>query len=222
MPDLGALPGRPTSGRRPRRRLRAALHRHPTAFWALAACGAGAAWWVTHTATEQLAVGARADGALVEVVVTTRPVQPGDPIDADDVRVALLPRELVPADALTQLPIDATAREPLVAGEALVATRVAPQGAVGVAAVLGPDQRAVAVALDGHHARLEVGQRVDVLATTGPTVSGDAGATRTVAQRARVLEVDDDGLTVAVEEVDAHDVATALATAVVTVVVTPD
>lgn len=217
---FGTLPGRAVLGRRPRRRWRTSLRRQPLAFWALAAAAALLAWWGTHQALDVAAGRAAAHGGLVEVVVAERDVAPGEPVD-DAVRLAAVPATLVPADALSAVPSGSVARERLLAGEAVASSRLAPQGSVGLAAELGPGERAVAVPTDGPHVPIRVGQRVDVLATVDPSLAGRVDPTSVVASAARVLAVDDDAITVAVDEASAHDLATALATAVVTVVVAP-
>jgi pilus assembly protein CpaB len=221
VPHFGTLPGRDALGRRPRRRLRVALRRQPIAFWTLAVVAVGATWWAAHTATDQLADGAQAYGTLVEVAVTTRDIAAGERIEPSDVRLAELPRDLVPDAALSRLEPGVTARESLVAGEAIVPSRLAPLGAEGLAASLGPEERAVAIPVDGHRPELLVGQRVDVLASSPPSSATARPDTRAIAEGAEVLDVDEGGITVAVSVDDAHDIATALSAAMITVVVTP-
>lgn len=220
MPRSGTLPGRADLGRRPRRRLRVVLRRQPVAFWAFVVLTAATAWWTTHAATARIEAGADAYGELVDVLVTTRDVPPGAPITVDDHRTVALPADLVPADAVSDLPADTTARDRLVAGEAIAASRLAPQGVVGTAARLSPGERAVAVPLDGHTLDLSEGQVVDVLATGDPTTAAGRPS-RVVAREARVVAVSETGITVAVDEDAALDIATALAATVVTVTLTP-
>jgi pilus assembly protein CpaB len=221
VPHFGTLPGRAALGRRPRRRLRVALRRQPIAFWTLAAVAVGATWWGTHVATDKLTAGAQAYGALVEVVVTTRDIAAGERIEPADIRLAELPRDLVPDGAISRLEPGATARDPLVAGEAIVPARLATLGAEGLAASLAPDERAVAIPIDGHRPELRIGQRVDVLASTPPSSTATRPDTRTIADNAEVVDVDEGGITVEVSVDEAHDIATALGAALITVVVTP-
>jgi hypothetical protein len=65
---------------------------------------------------------------------------------------------------------------------------------------------------------LEVGDRVDVLATFDPGVSGDGEPTFAVATGAVVVHVGDDAVTVAVRQAAAPRVAYALAAGTVTLV----
>ena len=221
MPTAGTLPGRSALGRRPRRRLRVHLRRQPVAFWLVVAVATSLTWWATDTATRRATSGAEAYGSLVEVVVTTVDVPAGAAVDATVTRSAALPRDLVPPGAMSQLPAGAIARQPLVAGEAVVDTRLAPHGAAGIAGSLALDERAIAIPLGPPGVAVEVEHRVDVLATTDPALGGGNDATVVVANGARVVAVDDEAVTVAVDDDDALTIATALASAVVTVVVGP-
>lgn len=221
MASFGPLPPRSHLAGRPRRRLTVALRRQPVAFWALTALAAGSAHLGVAAATTTLAEGAAAYGDLVPVVVATRDLAPGDPVTGDEVTIADLPAGLVPAGAVADVPTGATARSPIVAGEAIVATRLAPTGSIGIAATLDPDERAIAIPTDRHRAPLEVGQRVDVLATVDPGLTAGRSPTTAVALDARVVDVAEGGITVAVPALDADRIATAMASAVVTVVVAP-
>lgn len=150
----------------------------------------------------------RAWGDAVPVVVAVRDLAAGRVVGAGDVRVERWPDAVVPAAALGDPPVGATLLADVVAGEALVASRVAPGGLGRVAALVPPGWRAVAVPVSAGFGAvappLTVGDRVDVLA---PDL---------VAERAVVVAVDDDAVTVAVPAGDAPGVAEAAATAVVT------
>lgn len=215
------LPTRAALARRPRRRLVVALRRQPVLFWALAATAGLATYATVDSALARTTAGAAAYGDLVPVVVARQDLDPGQPVDAGTVEVRSLPADLVPADALRTIPDGRTVRTPVVAGEAVATTRISPDGSVGVAGQLSATERAVAVPTDHHRPPLAKGQRVDVLATTDPALTGGRGPTAVVASGARVLDVDDTGITVAVEAEDANRLATAMATSVVTVVVAP-
>jgi Flp pilus assembly protein CpaB len=121
-------------------------------------------------------------------------------------------------------------RHPVLAGEPLVAARLAPDGLTGAAALVPPGWRAVAVPLGPAGAPpLAVGDLVDVLAVmptaglpglgsdgagAGPDGTGPDGAAQEPAfvlvERAAVVDVTDDAVTVAVPEGDAPRVAWAL------------
>lgn len=221
MARTGPLPSRSTLARRPRRRLVVALRRQPVVFWTVTALAAGLTYLGVQAATARIDAGAEAYGDLVPVVVVARDLDAGTTLVDGDLRTAQLPAALVPDGSYTDAPVGRALRAPVVAGEALVDSRLAPDGSIGVAATLAPDERAIAVPTDHHRAPLEVGQRVDVLATVDPSLTGGREPTTAVAVGARVLDVDDAGITVAVGRDDADRVATALATAVVTVVVAP-
>jgi Flp pilus assembly protein CpaB len=102
----------------------------------------------------------------------------------------------------------------LVPGEVVVRSRLAPDGRRGAAALLPEGQRAIAVPGGAGRPPLRLGDRVDVLATLGD----DSGRTVVVVTGATVLDVDDqrDLVTIAVPPDDAPSVASAVATATVT------
>ncbi|WP_195210308.1 SAF domain-containing protein [Actinomarinicola tropica] len=215
------LPSRATLARRPRRRLVVALRRQPVVFWALAALAGIATYATVAGALQRATAGAEAYGDLVPVLVAREDLAAGATLDAGQVEVRRLPASLVPTDALASLPEGRSVRSPVLAGEAVAASRLAPDGAIGVAGQLAPTERAVAVPTDHHRPPLAVGQRVDVLATVDPTLATGRGPTTPVATSARVLVVEDAGITVAVGSDDAARLATAMATSVVTVVISP-
>lgn len=117
----------------------------------------------------------------VELLVAARDLPAGAVVAADDVRPLDLPRDAVPASALDD-PVGATLAAPLGSGEPVTALRV-----------IGPDLAAAApgtVALPvrlsdaGQAALLEVGDRIDLLAT-----DPQAATTVTVAADVMVLAV---------------------------------
>jgi Flp pilus assembly protein CpaB len=213
------LPSRHHIARRPRRRIAVILRRHPIVFWVLTSLAAGSTFLVVHTALDAAAEGAGAYGSLVPVAVARTDLAPGAVVGAADTEVAALPMSLVPDGALEVEPVGRVVRHPIVAGEAVVLQRLAPEGSVGVAALLAPGERAVAIPLPVHRAPLQVGQLVDVLATTDPGTALGRNPTSVVAEGAVVVAVDDAGITVAAEADDSVRIATALAHAVVSVAV---
>ena len=221
MGSIGPLPPRERLARRPRRTIAVTLRRQPILFWALTALGAAASYWAVSEALAVADRGAVAYGDLTLVVVAERTLEPGEVVGPDDVRVQEVPESLVPSGALTSVPTGRSVRATVVAGEAVVASRLAPDGAVGVAAALRPGERALAIPVERNRAPLQVGQSVDVLATVDPTLAAGRNPTTAVSEAARVLDVAEDVATIAVPLEDAERVATALATAVVTVAVRP-
>lgn len=217
-PRRRPLPSRRARARRPRHRLTTALRRQPLVFWVLTLAAAVSTFAVLHGALDTVTEGAETYGDLVPVVVARRPLGTGEVVAPDDVEVARLPARLVPSEALGRPPVGRTVRHPILAGEAVVGARLAPDGAVGVAALLLEGERAVALPLPAHRAPVEVGQVVDVLATVDPlTTGGHRAATSVVAAGATIIAVDENGVTVAAPADDAVRIATALSTAVVTV-----
>jgi Flp pilus assembly protein CpaB len=213
------LPSRRILAARPRRRLATRLRRQPLVFWCLAALAAISTYLVVQSALEATVEGAAVYGDLVEVAVATTNLAPGAVIEPGDVAVLPLPRSLVPQGATSDDLAGRSVRHPIVAGEAVVAQRLAPDGAVGVAAMLGPGERAVAIPLPSHRAPLEVGQLVDVLATVDPDSTRGRSPTSVVAEDAAVVAVDDGGVTVSAPADDAARIATALSYAVVSVAI---
>jgi Flp pilus assembly protein CpaB len=102
---------------------------------------------------------------------------------------------------------------PIVGGEVVSSTRIAPDGVDGLAALVPAGRRAVAVPTGGTGLRVDVGDRVDVLGTSdGATYGDDSSRSSTVlAAGAVVLAVGDAAVTVAVDRDDAPVLARALA-----------
>ena len=103
------------------------------------------------------------------VAVARRDLQPGDVVGDDAVRLREVAAASVAPAALDALPLGSVVRYPVVAGEAVVAARLAPDGLTGLAALVPAGQRAVALPV-GPAARppLRRGDRVDVLALVAP------------------------------------------------------
>lgn len=141
-------------------------------------------------------------GSLVAVPVVARRVAAGATLTDADVRTARLPAGAVPDAEPAAAPVGRTARVELVPGEVVLAVRL---GSRGLAALLPPGSRALAVPRAAGTPPLEQGQRVDLLA-----------AGRLIVAAAAVLAVDDSGTTVALPEPAAPAVAEAIAAGTVT------
>lgn len=213
------LPPRRILAARPRRRFVVALRRQPLLFWAFALITAASTYLVVQSALTATTEGAAAYGELVPVAVASSDLAPGTVISQADLQVVSLPEALVPAGATAMDVAGRSVRHPIVAGEAIVTQRLAPDGAVGVAAMLRADERAVTIPLPPHGMPVEVGQLVDVLATVDPESSRGRNPTSVVAAGAQVVAVDDQGVTVATNADDAATVATALSYAVVSIAI---
>lgn len=169
-------------------------------------------------------------GTTRPVAVARRALSPGDVVDGAAVEVRHLPEAVVPASALADLPLGATVRQPVVAGEALVPDRLAPQGLAGVAALVPPGHRAVAVPVGPVGAPpLAVGDLVDVVTVvpadggTGEEAPDEGGADEpaiALADAAPVVDVGEQAVTVAVPERAARRVAWAVANGTVVLALT--
>jgi Flp pilus assembly protein CpaB len=153
-------------------------------------------------------------GRTRPVVVATRDLAPGEAVGAGRVARRDLPVALVPPAALAAVPEGAVVRLPIVAGEPLVAARLAPVGLTGAAALVPAGRRAVAIPRGpAGTPPLAVGDQVDVVAVAGDEAGGAPGYT--LAERAPVVDVGREAVTVAVPRADAPRVAAALASGAV-------
>lgn len=159
-------------------------------------------------------------GRARPVAVATRDLAPGDVIDGSTIEIRRLPEAAVSPGALAEPPTGSVVRQPVLAGEALVAERLAPQGLTGVAALVPAGHRAVAVPLGPVAAPpLAVGDLVDVLAVVavaseeppdGPGGHRAAEPSFPLVEAALVVDVGEESISVAVPETDAARVAWAL------------
>lgn len=192
-------------------RLRRALF-HPTIRRLVIAALAAATIGLTVAALTAAEATRERWGSTRAVLVATHDLAPGDPLDQASVRVDALPRAMTPAGALAELPIATVALHPILAGEPVVRERLAPSGLEGAAALVGPGRRAVAVPRNPVAAPpLSLGDLVDVLVVLPPeTESGRDPPAFPVTERATVVDVADDAISVAVPEDDAPRVAWAV------------
>ena len=187
-------------------RLRQRLH--PIAYW-LAAIALLAATVSTVANLTDAAAAERARwGALRPVLVAGRDLRPGDRVRGAHVR--MVPAALVPRGALTH-ETGGTVVSWIGAGEVVLARRVTPAGLSATASRLPPGTRGVAVPVGQAPLPVEVGDLVDVVATL------DTSAV-TIATGAVVVAENDAAVTVAVDRDDAADVAFAVTSAEVTLV----
>ena len=206
------------------------LRRSPLPFWVLSlALAAGTGLTVARLVGEASARAARL-GGLVKVPVVARAVEAGDVVGAADVSVRSLPAGALPDGPVADGPAGKVAIVPLVPGEVVLASKLAPAGLRGVAALVPAGHRALAVPVDPDGLELRLGDRVDVLATfdvTGEAAPGDApppveegvlaeaatqpAPTFPVALAALVVGVGDESVTVAVGPDEVPRVAFALA-----------
>jgi Flp pilus assembly protein CpaB len=152
-------------------------------------------------------------GHLRPVLVATRDLAPGTVLAAGAVERRNLPAAAVAPGAAGEEALGRRLSAAVRTGEVVHGARVAPAGRSAVAALLPAGARGVAVPAGSGSLPLEVGDVVDVLATTGEDV---VPPTTTVSAGAVVLDVVDDAVTVAVPADEAARVAYAVATGVVT------
>jgi len=150
-------------------------------------------------------------GSVRRVLVAQRSIPAGHEVRAADVATAEMPAAFVPDARLATHAVGRTAIVPMAPGEVVLASKLAPSGLSGAAALLRRGERALAVPAGPGTPPLAIGDLVDVLATVTET-----GETTVAAARARVLRADDRAVTVAVRPQDAPGVAAALASATVT------
>lgn len=159
-------------------------------------------------------------GRTETVAVSTRPFEVGAELGADDVVWRALPLAAVPDDALTRGEDHPVAgrvvRDPIGANEVLTHARVGPDDVSGPTALVPAEHRAVAIPISLGVPPVEVGDRVDVVAT-GESFDGRVEGV-TLARRARVVAVDEEQVTVAVPTRAAPETVAALTTGAVTVV----
>jgi Flp pilus assembly protein CpaB len=145
-------------------------------------------------------------GDVQPVVVAVRALDPGDVLRGVEVR--LVPAALVPSGALRSVR-DATVVSSIAAGEIVLESRVTPGGLSAAAARLPTGTRGVAVPVGQAPLPVEIGDRVDVVASL------ESGAV-TIADDAVVVAVDEAAVTIAVDRDEAADVAFAVTSAAVT------
>ena len=158
-------------------------------------------------------------GATRPVAVATRDLSPGEVLDSGAVEVRDLPEGVIPDAAVATAPTGAVVRHPILAGEPLAPARLAPDGLSGTAALVAEGERAVAVPVGaGGAPPLAVGDLVDVVTVvaTGDAAVADGGAPAfTLVERAAVVHVAEQAVTVAVPERDASRLAWAVASSAV-------
>jgi Flp pilus assembly protein CpaB len=206
--------------RLPLRRWARRARRSPAVWWSAAAVTAALASVQVSALDGRAAARREAWGASTPVVVAARDLETGHVVGAGDTTVQRWPLAVVPAGALAQAPAGRVVTAAMLAGEAVVGQRLAPEGLSGVAALVPEHHRAIAVPSStagfGTDAPpLVSGDRVDVLATFD-VLDGDAPPTDAVAEGALVVDVGDGTVTVAVLEDDAPRVAFAVARGTVT------
>lgn len=199
----------------------AGLRRRPFAWWIAATVLAA----LTSTVIGGMVAAAEHEraryGETRAALVAVRDLPAGHVLAPGDTEVRHLPAVLLPEGTLRG-PVDgAPLTVPVLAGEPIPRAKVAPAGLGAVAALVPPGSRALAVPSGPADLRLARGDVVDVLATLDPALGGEAGQpTFPVARSALVIDVGEDGVTVAVSEHEAPRLAFVLTAGVVTLALT--
>ena len=145
------------------------------------------------------------------VVVARHRILTGDIVEADAITTESWPIALVPAGAVETSPVGRTAAATIETGEAVIASRLAPHGLHGVAALVPPGWRALGVPVGPTVVALSVGDHVDLIAGFDvASATGGQAPAFIVADSAVVVAVDAERVTVAVREHDAERVAFAI------------
>lgn len=201
------------------------LRRHPALFWVLA----GGLSLFTGIFVLQLVGQAESQasrfGGMRQVLVATRRIERGSPLNSTNSEVRSVPKVFVPAGVLNSPSDGVIVTDDLEVGEFIVTTRLAQGDLSPTASLIPPGKRAIAIPTEGTALPLALSDRVDVLATMVPSdlaahssASSPSAPTFPIARDAVVIANDDDGATVAVSEDEAARIAYALTAGVVTLV----
>ena len=199
------------------------LRRVPALYWVLAVGLAACTSLTVFRLAAAADARARHWGTLAEVPVVERPVEAGRALEEADFRMQAVPEALLPESEVVFEPTGLTAVVPLVPGEVIVAAKVAPAGLRGPVAMLASGERAVAVPRTDTTPPVEVGDRVDVILTADGSADGMGAGPPAfpIARAARVLEVTDVAIAIAVIADDAPSVVFGAAQGAVSLVLAP-
>ncbi len=192
---------------------------HPWLFWLFAVSLALLTGLTVARLLAEASSRAEQLGGLREVRVAARRVGVGHRLTADDVAVRRLPAAVLPEGPVAASPAGHTVLVPLAPGEVILEAKLAPWGVEGVAALVPPGRRALAVPAARGGLALRRGNHVDVLATFD-TTDGQTEPTFAVASSAQVLDVAEESVTLAVSPEEAARVALATSRGTVTLAAT--
>jgi len=196
-----------------RRLLPPRLRYHPAARWLALAVLVALAVTVVHRTTAGAADERQQWGATRTIAVARHRIAMGTAIETGDVEPRSWPNAVVPEGAMDVVPTGRTATATIEAGEAVLATRLAPDGVHGVAALVPAGWRALAVPVAPTVLTLAIGDHVDLIAgfdVSGASNHTDRSPSLVVARDAIVVAVDEQRVTVAVPDGDAERVAFAI------------
>lgn len=187
--------------------------RSPFVFWLVAVVLAVLTGMVVSRIAAQARLLSARYGPLVPVVVAARSVELGTELAAADLTVSQVPASFRPDTALADegQALAKVVLVPLEKGQVVMAAHLAPEGLRGIAALLPPGARAVAVPGGGVSVPLRRGDLVDVIATFDPDLTGGGDPTFAVAAGALVLDVGAEATTLAVAPEEAKAIAFSVA-----------
>jgi len=165
---------------------------------------------LTHLQWSQADDVRRAWGATTPVLVAIHDLRAGDPLDTTTVEVRTLPQVAIPGRVVERLAPGQRAVRSVGAGEVLGPDDVTTVPAGPLAARLPAGHTGVGVTLTDDSPSIGPGDVVDVVVvdtSTGPDGSGGRTPPRVAASGALVLDVHDDGVTLAVADDQAAGLA---------------
>ena len=194
-----------------RRLLPPRLRYHPAIRWLALAALLTVAVTVVHRTTASAADERHQWGATRTVAVANHRIAMGSTINGADVESRSWPIAMVPAGAVQTVPSDRTVTATIEAGEAVLVSRLAPDGVHGMVALVPDGWRALAVPVAPTVLTLTIGDHVDLIAGFDVgNANPDRSPSLVVARDAIVVAVDEQRVTVAVPDSDAERVAFAI------------
>ncbi len=195
------------------------LRRYPLAWWiAVLLLATTIGLVVSQSVGKAQAAAARYDG-LTNVYVVTHDIDAGALLSRSDVKQESRPRAFVPKTPVTDDPVGQIATLPLTSGEVLVHANLGDGHLSPSAALLRTGERAIAIDTNNGSFGVSQGDWVDVFATLDAIDITDEPST-VVANNARVVEVTDDHVTIAVRAEEAPHVAYSAVKGAVTLAIT--
>lgn len=143
------------------------LRHLPFGWWASTVILATSAALLTGLAIERADAAADRLGGLTLVPVAATDLAAGSLLGASDVKFIDWPRSLLPSSPPAPVPIGSRLTTPVFEGEPIVVGKVAPAGHSAVAALLGPNDRAIDIPVRDVTPNVEVGDNVELI-TPGP------------------------------------------------------
>lgn len=190
-------------------RVRVAIARHPIVYWGVVAAVAGGIAVAVQQRLGEVDAARASWGEARHVMVATRVVEPGEPLDDRAVEPRLLPVAAIPEAALASLDPGAVAQHQLGPDEVVLAHHVAP--GTGLASRLPVGTAGVAVPTAASALALAPGDLVDVVSIDDPLGTSGGPAGLVLAAGATVLSTTDDGAVISVDAGVAPATAAALA-----------